>query len=197
MEPGAHIQPHVNDDASDAPHASHSYVRAARLLLVIALLSGVWLVYSALPESDHEREAQAGKQSTLLRIVRRVPDGAGIDEEPATIESAANDNTVDANVELYSIDTVAAERDYRAEQRARVSFREFIRERSGRRPPISARFDASNAAALRIAPGRWWIHARYTTDTLEWTWRVPVNVRGREQTIELTSDNVYTRSQSY
>lgn len=196
MEPDAHIQMHASDGADDAPHASHLRVRAARLLLVVALIFGVWLVYRALPENDGRREAHA-EQPTQLRIVRRVPDGAGIDEEPAMIESAANDVTIDANVELYSIDTVAAESDYRSEQHAKVSFREFVRARSGRRPPLSARFDASNTAALRIAPGRWWIHARYTTDALEWTWRVPVNVTGREQTIELTAENVYTRSQSY
>lgn len=162
----------------------------------MSLLSGVGLIYRGLPESDRGRATRAD-QTTRLRIVRRVPDAPGIDEEPATIESAPDDKTIDAGVELYSIDTAAAERDYHSERRAKVSFREFVRERSGRRPPLSTRFDESNTAVVRAAPGRWWIHARYTTDALEWTWRVPVNVNGREQTIELTAENVYTKSQSY
>jgi hypothetical protein len=47
-----------------------------------------------------------------------------------------------------------------------------------------------------LSPGRWWIHALLSgSENVEW--RVPVNVNGRQQTVELNTGNVYARTKSF
>jgi hypothetical protein len=47
-----------------------------------------------------------------------------------------------------------------------------------------------------ISPGNWWLHAQLSgEENLEWL--LPLNVGGVKQIVELTSQNVYTRTRSF
>jgi hypothetical protein len=61
---------------------------------------------------------------------------------------------------------------------------------------VRARLDERGQAIVSVRPGRWWIHALLSgSQNVEW--RLPVNVAGRQQTIELTSGNIYARTKSF
>src|SRR3712207_9063942 len=71
-------------------------------------------------------------------------------------------------------------------------FEEFANRLMGERKPLDAELDARGEAALPVPPGRWWIHATVNGDR-ELTWRLRVDISGREKSVELTPDNAYTR----
>ena len=159
-------------------------VNALRVALVASLVLAGFAVYRKLPQDDSgaARSGRASKQ-TLLRIVLRREglDGAG----PA--------NTA---VELYSVDVAAARREFDDERRYGQRFEDFVTRRMGARQPVSAKLDGEGQALVAVAPGRWWVHATLAGAN-ELTWRLPVNVSGREQTVELTPSNAYTRTKSF
>jgi hypothetical protein len=64
------------------------------------------------------------------------------------------------------------------------------------REPVAAEFDERGEAVVVVPQGRWWIHATLDGPE-ELTWRLPVNVSGREKTVELGIDNAYTRAKSF
>jgi hypothetical protein len=159
-------------------------VNALRVALVAALVFAGWALYRRLPRAaDDEAGVAQGARTTLLRIVLRR-------EEPD-----ANVVT-DVPVELYSIDVAAARREFEDERRYGQRFEDFVTRRMGARQPVSARLDREGQALVAVSPGRWWVHATLAGAD-ELTWRLPVNVAGREQTVELTSSNAYTRTKSF
>ena len=159
-------------------------VNALRVALVVALASAGWAVYRKLPQDEPGagRSGGASKQ-TLVRIVLRR-EGAG-DAGPSG-----------APVELYSVDVAAARREFDDERRYGQRFEDFVARRMGARQPVAAKLDREGQAVVAVAPGRWWVHATLGGAN-ELTWRLPVNVSGREQTIELTPSNAYTRTKSF
>ncbi|MFL6231467.1 MAG: hypothetical protein ACJ741_22055 [Pyrinomonadaceae bacterium] len=163
-------------------------VNALRLALVAALVAAGWALYRRLPRAADDGDAAAahvgrGAQTTLLRIVLRR-------EEPGA------DAVGDVSVELYSIDVSAARREFEDERRYGQRFEDFVTRRMGARQPITTRLDQEGQALVSVAPGRWWVHATLAGAN-ELSWRLPVNVTGREQTIELTPSNAYTRTKSF
>jgi hypothetical protein len=61
---------------------------------------------------------------------------------------------------------------------------------------VSAKLDKQGQTSVVVSQGSWWLHAQLTgEENLEW--RLPLNVAGRKQTVELTSQNVYTRTKSF
>lgn len=112
------------------------------------------------------------------------------------LRPSAGIEALDIPVELYPIDIVAARQEYFTERRAGKRFDDFLSERMKGRSPVTARLDKQGLASVVINPGNWWLHALSSgEDDLEW--RLPVNVAGRNQTVELTSQNVYTRTRSF
>ena len=95
----------------------------------------------------------------------------------------------------YSIDVAAARREFEDERRYGQRFEDFVTRRMGARPPLSARLDADGQAFLTVPHGRWWVHATLPGES-ELTWRLPVNVSGREQTVELNGANAFTRTKT-
>ncbi len=173
------------DDQRDAAARRYqTFVVAARLVLVVALVAAAWFLYHGLPseESSATPFGRVAAERTTVRVVLRT--------------ASPQPGAADA-VELYSIDVRAAEREYLSERRAGMRFEEFLRARTRMRPRVGGSFDEAGVATLAVAPGRWWVHARHAGENTEWTWRVPVNITGREQIIELTPENAYTRTQSY
>ena len=155
------------------------FLRAA---LVAALFIAGWLVYSKLPhESANDRPA--ANNETTLQIVLRPPlnNGAG---------------ALDIAVELYPIDIVAARHEYFTERRPGKRFDDFLSERMKGRAPVTGKLDKQGETFVVLSPGSWWLHAQLSgEENLEW--RLPLNVAGRKQTVELNSQNVYTRTRSF
>jgi hypothetical protein len=157
---------------------------AARVALILALFGAGWTIYRRTTGYESAVLRGAGRSSeTALRIVLRgVPDdGATQSEVP---------------VQLYSIDVAAAQREFFSERRAGVRFEDFVTRRMGERRPISGRLDDGRQAIIPVPPGKWWVHVTLS-GPYEVTWRLPVNVAGREQTVELTPENAYTRAKSF
>ncbi|MGI9106726.1 MAG: hypothetical protein ACR2G4_10815 [Pyrinomonadaceae bacterium] len=158
-------------------------VACLRAALVLALVGAGWLIYRRLPPDDAPGFTRQARE-TVLRIVLQRAD-----------ENVAKAN-FDTPVQLYSIDLAAAQREFFDERRPGQRFEDFIVSRMGARQPVKTQLDASGQAIVSVLPGRWWIHATHQ-DTQEITWRLPVNVAGREQIVELTLANAYTRTKRF
>jgi hypothetical protein len=155
------------------------FLRAA---LVVALVLSGWLIYSKLPPQTSATR-RATNAETTLQIVLRPATGNGAD-------------ALDIAVELYPFDIVSARHEYSSEPRPGKRFEDFLNERMKGRTPVSARLDKQGQAFVAVSAGTWWLHAQLSGDeNLEW--RLPVNVTGPKQTVELTSQNVYTRTRSF
>jgi hypothetical protein len=153
-----------------------------RAALLVALVGGGWIIYSQLPQSSKEDEP-AARGETMLQIVLRPSAGS----QPEAL---------DIPVELYPIDIVAARHEYFTERRAGKRFDDFLSERMKGRSPIAAKLDKDGQTFVSVHPGSWWLHALLSGDE-ELEWRLPITVAGRKQTVELTSQNVYTRTRSF
>ena len=154
-----------------------------RALLLAALVGAGWRIYQRLPAGESDPRGAGAAQPTTLHIVLRRTDedsatGAGLD------------------VHLFSVDVAAVQREFISEHRPGVRFDDFLTRRMQGRAPLSAQLDRNGQATIAVSPGRWWIHATLN-GAEEITWRLPVNVAGREQTVELTPGNAYMRAKSF
>ena len=168
-------------------------VAALRVALVVALVGAGWLIYSRLPNDDSTPASGLGTnrqtRETLLRIILqpRTTTGGGGD---------ADDTASVTPVKLYSIDVAAAQREFFDERRPGMRFEDFIVRRMKERQPITTQLDAQGQTIVYVPPGRWWIHATQI-GAQEISWRLPINVAGREQTVELTGANAYMRTKKF
>jgi hypothetical protein len=164
-------------------------VASLRVALVLALAGAGWLVYRRLPPDDAAHGLGAARQTrdTLLRIVVLPRPGGGDGHDFAATTTP---------VQLYSIDVAAAQREFLDERRPGQRFEEFIVRRMGARQPIRTQLDQSGQTIVYVPPGRWWIHATLE-GAQEVIWRLPINVAGREQTVELTAANAYMRTKRF
>ena len=99
-------------------------------------------------------------------------------------------------IELYPVDIVSVRDEYFTERRAGKRFDDFMNERMKGRNTVTAKLDQQGQTSLLINPGNWWLHALLTGEE-QLEWRLPIKVSGRRQTVELTSQNVYTRTRSF
>lgn len=162
------------------------FAALAGFALVAALVAAVWGVYRRLPRDGRAVVGAADEHSgaTLLRIrLRREGVGFNVSDEKISVQ-------------LYPINMAAARSEFDSERRPGQRFEDFANRLMGGRQPLSAELDARGEAALEVPPGRWWIHAALNGER-ELTWRLPVNVSGREKTVELTPDNAYTRAKRF
>ena len=153
---------------------------ALRGALVLGLLTSAWFVYSKLPHQN-SAEQQAGHAQTTLQIVLRAPD---------------NTDALDIPVELYPFDIVAARHEYFTERRAGKRFDDFLKERMKGRSSVAARLNSQGTTTIVVNSGAWWLRAQLPgEENLEW--RLPLDVAGSKQTVELTPQNIYTRTRSF
>lgn len=153
-----------------------------RAVLVFSLLASGWLVYRQLPHQASSNP-QVANSETTLQIVLRQPNPSGAE-------------ALDISVELYPFDIIAARHEYFTERRAGKRFDDFLSDRMKGRAPVAAKLDKSGQTSVVLSEGSWWLHAQfYGDENIEW--RLPLNVAGRKQTVELTPQNVYTRSKSF
>jgi hypothetical protein len=150
-----------------------------RVSLIVALLLAGWLIYSQLPHQP-TKNLPTSNGATTLQIVLRPSTG----------------DALDISVELYPVDIVAVRHEYFTERRAGKRFDDFLSERMKGRTPVATRLDKQGQGSVVISPGNWWLHALLAGEE-DLEWRLPVNIAGRKQTVELTSQNVYTRTKSF
>ena len=99
-------------------------------------------------------------------------------------------------VQLYPINMTAARDEFDSEHRPGQRFEDFAARLMGGRQLISAELDEHGEAVVAVPAGKWWVHAAVTGER-ELTWRLPVEVAGREKTVELTPENAYTRAKKF
>jgi hypothetical protein len=162
------------------------YVLATVLLrvgLIVTLLLAGWRIYTQLP-AEPSTPPQADLGETTLQIVLRPS---------ANVTPVGG---LDIAVELYPIDIVAVRHEYFTERRAGKRFDDFLSERMKGRSPVTARLDKQGQTSVVLNSGNWWLHALLSGEE-ELEWRLPIKVAGRKQFVELTSQNVYTRTRSF
>jgi len=155
------------------------FLRAA---LVVGLFASGWLIYSKLP---HENSASLKVHSgeTMLQIVLRPSVSGGTD-------------ALDIPVEFYPFDIVAARHEYFTERRAGIGYYDFMNEQMKGRAKVATRLDKQGQGVVALSGGSWWLHAQLDgEENLEW--RLHLDVAGPRQTIELTPQNIYTRTRSF
>lgn len=158
----------------------------AGVALVAALGGAVLRVYRRLPEGERtsSRVPAVVRRTTVLRV-RLRREGVGFPVSARRVP-----------VQLYPINMAAARSEYDSEPRPGLRFEEFATRLMGGRQKIDGELDEAGEAALSVPPGKWWIHAELDGDR-ELTWRLPVEVSGREKTVELTKDNAYLRAKRF
>ena len=156
-------------------------VSLLRAMLVAALLFSGWLIYSKLPHRSTTDARQSHNETSLQIMLRPV----GI-----------NATALDIPVELYPVDIVAVRHEYFTERRAGKRFDDFLNERMQGRRPVNAKLDRDGQATVEVPAGSWWLNAVLAGDE-DLEWRLPINVAGNKQVVELTSQNVYTRTKSF
>jgi hypothetical protein len=149
--------------------------------LLAALVVPGWFIYRSLPPEPAANPRAAAVETSLL-IVLRAP--------------ANSSDALDISVELYPFDLVAARHEYFTERRAGKSYPDFMNERMQGKTTVVTRLDKQGQGSVAVSPGDWWLHAQLSgSENLEW--RLPLNVVGSQQTVELTLQNIYTRSKSF
>jgi hypothetical protein len=155
------------------------FLRAA---LVVGLFASGWLIYNKLPH-ENSPGLKVNKGETTLQIVLRPSANGGTD-------------ALDIPVEFYPVDIVAVRNEYFTERRAGTSFDDFRNERMKGRAPVAARLDKHGQGVVALSAGSWWLHAQLAgEENLEW--RLHLDVAGPSQTVELTPQNIYTRTRRF
>ena len=158
----------------------------AGVALVAALGGAVLSVYRRLPEDEHTSSRLPRRvQGTTRLHVRLRREGVGF---PVSAKRVP--------VQLFPIDMTIARNEYDSERRPGQRFEDFAARLMGGRQKIDGELDEAGEAALDVPPGRWWIHAEIDGER-ELAWRLPVEINGREKTVELTKDNAYLRAKKF
>ena len=164
-------------------------VAVVKIVLGVALVGGMfgagWNVYRRLPGDGAAamNAAPDSRTETKLTVIfRSVITGA----------------TMNSPIEIYPFDLVAAQREYQATPHLARQFDDFLLRRMHGITPVKAPTDNAGHAVATLSEGNWWLRATASLssgETIEW--RLPVNVAGREQTVELTMENAYERTKKF
>jgi hypothetical protein len=155
---------------------------ALRAALVVALFAAGLLIYKQLPVDAPAQAVESSGQTNLQLVLRQSPD--------------LGNATLDIPIEIYPVDIVAVRHEYFTERREGKRFDDFLNERMKGRSPINTRLDRQGQTSVMIGPGAWWVHAVLSGEE-DLEWRLPINVSGSKQVIELTSQNAYGRTKSF
>jgi hypothetical protein len=156
-------------------------IRLLQAALVVGFATGVWLIYRGLPLSANPPPTDAG--STTLQIAI---------EQPLDTEGVA----LDVEVRIFPVDLVAVNHEFFSEPSVGKRYDDFLKERMKGKAPIITHLDKQGRGSVKLAPGNWWLHAKVTGDE-ELEWRLPLTVSGPNQSLQLNSQNAYTRSKTF
>jgi hypothetical protein len=155
-----------------------------QLALVLALIFAGLNIYHKLPGDDPGATdgSQAAGQTALLIVLQPSPEDNGA--------------AMNIEVELYPIDLSAVQREYLSERRPGVRFDDFLARRMDGKTTVKTKLDERGQSTVFVTPGKWWVHA-VLSGAQNVEWRLPVNVAGPRQTIELNPDNAYAKMKSF
>jgi hypothetical protein len=156
-------------------------IRLLQAALVVGFATGVWLIYRGLPLSTKPTENEVG--STTLQIAI---------ERPSDTQAVA----LDVEVKIFPVDLVAVNHEFFSEPSVGKRFDDFLKERMKGKAPIITLLDKQGRGSVKLAPGNWWLHAKLSGDE-ELEWRLPLTVSGPNQSLQLNSQNAYTRSKAF
>ncbi len=161
-----------------------------KIILGVALVGGMfvagWNVYRRLPSDG----------SAAMNIV--ATDSRAETKLTIMLRSEITGATLNSPVEIYPFDLVAAQREFQATPHLARQFDDFLLRRMHGITPVKATTDNTGRAAAILSEGNWWLHATASLsggETIEW--RLPVNVVGRKQTVELALENAYERTKKF
>jgi hypothetical protein len=172
----------------EEPVASSSFLLlVARILLAIALLGGLFFagyrIYEHLPADSSSITSEYNAPLSGTRVVVRN-----------TIRNA----TLHSPVELYHFDLPAARREFDESPRLAKQFDDFLSRRMHDVVPVKAQVTNDGIASTLLSQGDWWLRAIAQLDTgEEIEWRLPLIVRNRDQSIELSFENSYERTKKF
>jgi hypothetical protein len=154
-----------------------------RTALPVALLMAGWSVYRKLPAQapDANNEIRSLAE-TNLQIVLHQP--------------SSYHGRLDIQIDLYPVDVSAAQREFLSKPHAGTTFEDFLKRRMNGRAPLRSRLDRQGQTTISVPEGDWWVVAQLSGDN-EIEWRLPINVVGRRQSVELTTENAYGRSKVF
>ena len=160
-------------------------IRLIQIILAITLVGTLVgagrRIYRTLPTAFVPGETLRSGAQQDLTIIFRAAVSAG-----------------DTRVNLYPIDFSAAERDYLMNARPGKTLEDFLARRLQNVEPVNVSIDASGHAVARVSEGNWWMHATSAlTNGESMEWRVPLTIRERPQTVELSLENAYERSKKF
>ncbi len=162
-------------------------IKIIKVILAIGLVGGLllagWNIYRRLPDdfpskTRADKDAEPGIEVTITLGVVPAP--------------------LDSRVEVYPLDFAALQRDYFASPLAQKRFDDFLNRRLKGLEAVRARFDGDKPAKVKLTAGNWWIRATAEMpngESIEW--RLPINVSGQGQTVELTTENVYEKTKKF
>ncbi len=156
-------------------------IRILQAALVVGLVGAFWLIYKRLPVSP-EQDTNESASATIQIVMEQPPESGGM--------------PMNVTIDFYPVDIVAVRHEFFTEPRAGKRFDDFLKERMKGRSPVTTRLDKQGKGSVTLAPGNWWLHAKLSGDE-ELEWRLPVNVSGGKQTLQLNSQNAYTRSKTF
>jgi hypothetical protein len=162
-------------------------IKLVKVILAIALVGGLFMagrnVYRRLPP-DPASVTRAERERSGIELTVVLRDGMT--------------TTVSDSVEAYAVDFAAVQREYSNGPRTQKQFDEFLSRRLKGLEPARGQFDEKGRVVLHVTPGNWWVRAiaeLASGESLEW--RMPVNVAGSDQIVELTPENVYERTKKF
>jgi hypothetical protein len=165
-------------------------VAIVKIILGMALVGGIfgagWNVYRRLPGDGSAAMNLAAGDS---RVETRVT---------VMLRSEITGATLNSPVEIYPFDLIAAQREFQATPHLARQFDDFLLRRMHGITPVKATTDNAGRAVATLGEGNWWLRATAALsggETVEW--RLPINVAGRGQTVELTMDNAYERTKKF
>ena len=157
-----------------------------RILLALALLAGLFYagyrIYQRLPADSSSANSEYNAPLSGTRVVVRN-----------TIRNA----TLRSPIELYHFNLPAARREDESPRLAK-QFDDFLSRRMHDVVPVKAQVTNGGIASTLLSQGDWWLRAIAQLDTgEEIEWRLPLIVRNRDQSIELSFENSYERTKKF
>ena len=155
------------------------------IALIAALFAAGWNVYRHLPADGSVARPETYNANANSQLTVIFPGDS--------IATAVN-----TQVEFYPIDFVSMQRDFFSSVRPGKSFDDFLAQRMKGLAPVRAPLDDKGRAVAKLSEGNWWLRAATALNSGEKIeWRLPINVSGPAQTIELTTENAYERTKKF
>jgi hypothetical protein len=162
----------------------HIIIGLLRVALVLSLTWACWAIYRNLSTDGGAVPHRTQSSAQTMLAIRLSP------------SQLLEGQSLEIPVELYPIDLTAVQHEYYSERRAGVRFEDFLQKKLNGRQTLQAKLDRDGGGALMVPEGSWWIYATLNGPVTT-EWRVPLNVSGARQQIDLTSANEYMRWKSF